>query len=578
MDRRLLHLGTGRRGLLAAVVVLGITGGAATVAQAFLLARIVDAVFSRGAERAAVSGLLVGLVAAIGLRAVLVWGERWTARRFADDAVARLREAVIGHIARLGPVGLGAERTGELRTVLVDGLEDVHAWFEDYLPQVVLSALVPFMVAVVVLRLDLLSAAVLITTAPLIPVFMVLIGQLAHARSRRQLRALGRLGAAFLDLIQGLPTLAMMGRARAQVDRAGEVTDELRRTTMATLRLAFVSALALELLSTLSTAVVAVEVGLRLLYGRMEFVHAFTVLLLAPEFYLPLRMLGQRFHAGQAGVAAADRLHELLDREPPVRIVPTSTAAEMPPHPELVLESVTARYPAFGGDPGAPALSGFDLTLGRGEVVALVGASGAGKSTVLNLLLRFMDPAAGRLLGDGVDATTVPVEDWRARFSWVPQRPWLTTGTVAEVVRLGAPGAGDEDLRRAAALARAEGFIHELPLGWATPLGERGARLSGGQVQRLALARAFVRDAPIVLLDEPGAGLDPRTLGELDGAIGELLRARSAVVIAHRMASVERADRVVVMADGRIVDQGTPDEMLNASAAFRALAGMEGAS
>lgn len=510
---------------------------------------------------AAVESAALVLAAIIVLRGAFTTAERMVARRLADRVTEDLEEAVIRHIGALGPVGLARESSGELRTVLTEGLDDVHAWFEDYLPQVALSALVPLLVAVAVFQLDLLSAVVLLVTAPLIPLFMVLIGRLAESHSQRQLESLGRLGAALVDLVQGLPTLAMMGRAWAPVERTARVTHDLRRATMSTLRLAFLSALALELLATLSTAVVAVEVGLRLLYGRMDFVHAFAVLLLAPEFYLPLRLLGQRFHSGMAGVVAAGRLQKILDS--PSKSVTSTARGEMPRHPVLQLDGVWARYPRFArNDRHAWAVRDLCFALERGETLALVGASGAGKSTVLNLLLRFFQPTRGQILADGVDARAIDVEAWREQICWVPQQPWLLTGTVAENLRLGRPQATDDELREAAALAHADGFIDELPQGWGTPLGERGARLSGGQAQRVALARAFLRSAPIVLLDEPGAGLDAGTLAELDDSIERLLEGRSAIVIAHRLASVERADRVVVLDRGRVVDAGRPADVL----------------
>jgi ATP-binding cassette subfamily C protein CydD len=571
MDRRLLRQAIRHRGWWAAVVALGVGAGVATVTQAALLARLVDRVFLGGDGWFAVSGLAAAAALAIGVRAALVTAERLAARRLADGVAHELRRRAVEHLGRLGPIGVGAERAGELRTLLTEGVDEIHGWFQDYLPQVALSAVVPLLVAAVVFRLDLLSALVLLVTAPLIPLFMVLIGRMAETHSRRQLDALGRLGAAFLDLIQGLPTLAMMGRAEAQVARAAALTQDLRRTTMTTLRLAFLSALALELLSTLSTAVVAVEVGLRLLYGRMAFVDAFAVLLLAPEFYLPLRLLGQRFHSGMAGVAAADRLFEVLDRPPVAGTGHDGGNVAMPHQPVVALEAVTVRYPEIGGAGRPEALRKVSLRLEPGERLALVGASGSGKSSVLNLMLRFVDPVEGRMTADGADARDIAPDEWRERFSWVPQAPWLVEGTVAENVRMGRPDAPDDTLREAAARARADGFIHELPLGWDTPLGERGARLSGGQAQRLALARAFLRDAPIVLLDEPGAGLDPNTLVDLDRGIASLLMDRSAVIVAHRLASVERADRVVVLDEGVVVDEGRPAEVLRRPGPFRSL-------
>lgn len=573
IDRRLVRLAGHHRWLMGLVIGSGGVGGLCAVAQAVLLAQVIAAVFLGGAGLVDVKDSIVALTAAIAGRAAFVAMERLLACRLADGATEGLRARAVDHLCRLGPVAAGGERTGEIHTILTEGLEDVHGWFEDFLPQVALSALVPLIVAVVVLGLDSFSAIVLLVTAPLIPLFMVLIGRLAEHRSRRQLVALGRLGAAFLDLIQGLPTLALMGRAGAQAEVAGRITDELRRKTMTTLRLAFLSALALELLATLSTAVVAVEVGLRLLYGRMEFAPAFAVLLLAPEFYLPLRLLGQRFHSGMAGVVAADRLFGILETQPP-RVVGSNVSDEvstMPDHPTLRLERVSVSYPAVVGGNRTPVLRDVDLQLSPGETVALVGASGAGKSTVVSVLLRFLAPESGRLTADGVDAASISPEAWRSRFSWVPQRPWLMTGTVLENLRLANPTAGEDAIREAIHQARADELLLSLPLGWNTPLGERGVRLSGGQAQRLALARAFLKGAPIVLFDEPDAGLDAHTLAALDASVERLLRGRSALIVAHRLATVERADRVVVLEGGKVADQGSPSEILHRPGPFHQL-------
>jgi len=420
---------------------------------------------------------------------------------------------------------------------------------------------------VLVLTRDPFSALLLGLTAPLIPLFMVLIGSAAEAKAGERFTALARLGAFFLDTIQGLSTLLALGRMRDRVEAVRRVTDDLRQKTMGVLRLAFVSALALELIATLSTAVVAVEIGLRLLYGRLEFRDAFFVLLLAPEFYLPLRLLGQRFHSGQAGVAAADRLFELLAL--PITVsTPAARGSEITPPEVLELKNVHFTYASREGEKPRAALHGIDFRLERGETVALVGPSGSGKSTIANLLLRFVEPTEGSILADGIPADVIAPGQWRRHLAWVPQEPHLLAADVADNIRLGRPDASDADVKEAARLAGADHFIEKLPQGWHTPIGVRGARLSGGEAQQLALARAFLKDAPFLILDEPAAGLDPKSIEALEHAMSQLLEGRTALIIAHRLSTIRHADRIVILEQGRVLQTGTFAELRSREGLF----------
>ncbi len=565
MDRRLLAAAAGERRALSLSVGLSVAAAAANVAAALALARIVAGVFLEGATLRQSLPLLGLLVASAALRALFTWAAESTASAAALRVKERLRRRLARHLVALGPLAVGRERSGELTTTLVDGVEAITAWVGQYLPQVALAAAVPLLVAGVVLLNDPLSAVVLLVTAPVIPVFMVLIGTAAEAMGRRRFRALARMGAHFLEVLQGLTTLRILGRSRQEVATIRHLSNAFRRTTMEVLRVAFLSALVLEMVATISTAVVAVEVGLRLLYGRLAFEQAFFVLLLAPEFYLPLRLLGTRFHAGLEGAAAAGRLFAILEMEPPVG--PGGTARVLPgPYPEVRFESVTFSHRARGrqdseGRTPVPAVRDVDFSIAPGERVALVGPSGAGKSTLASLLLRFADPDGGRITADGIPLTSIRPGEWRARVAWVPQRPHLFAGTVAENVGMGRPGASTADLRRAAEAACALEFIEELPRGWETPVGEGGVRLSGGQAQRLALARAFLKDAPLLVLDEATSQLDPGLEAELAAATARLLAGRSALVIAHRAATVRSADRVVLLEGGRVVATGSPREL-----------------
>ena len=562
IDPRLVGALKGRRRLLWTTITLGIAAALATVAQAFELARIVDAVFLGGAGLDEVRPALAVLTGAILVRALLVTVERIAAHSLGTTVVDDLLEKTLAHLERVGPVGLAHRQIGDLQTVLSEGTRDLRNWFSDYLPRLVLAALVPLTVLIPILRLDPLSALVLGLTAPVIPVFMVLIGSAAGARARDRFAALSRMTAFFKDTIEGLTTLNTLGRIGERIAAVRRVTEDMRRTTMEVLRLAFLSALTLELIATISTAVVAVEIGLRLLAGRLDFFEAFFVLLLAPEFYLPLRLLGQRFHTSTAGVAAADRFFELLSIPVTTRTDPSDSRRPAPPDPDtVILHEVHLLYPGRDGESRRPALHGVNLSLRRGETVALVGPSGAGKSSIVNLLLRFVEPTSGSLTVDGIPFDEIDPDSWRRRIAWVPQEPHLLSNTVTGSIRSARPEATDAEIRAAARKAGADQFIERLPGKWDATIGVQGARLSGGEVRRLALARAFLREVPLVILDEPGTGLDPESLEIIERATRDLTRGRTVLVIAHRLSTVRRADRIVVLDRGTVVQNGTFDEL-----------------
>ena len=568
LDRRLLALTRPHGGTLILSVAFGWLGGVATVVQAWLLAHIVAEVFLGGADRAAVAPSLGWLLGAIVVRAGLSWATDAAAARAAAGVKHEIRSRVFASLMDQGPVAAGRRRTGDLITLLTDGVEALDDYIAGYLPQLVLAVVIPLTVAAVVLGRDLLSGVVLVLTAPLIPAFMYLIGRLADAMARRQWLDMARLSAFFLDTIQGMATLKILGRAQTQIAAIGRASETFRSSSMAVLRIAFLSALVLELVATLSVAVVAVEIGLRLLGGRLGFESAFFVLLLAPEFYLPMRRLGAAFHSGLAGVAASARLFEILADEG--RRLKDPTGRIMPGRPTIVLDKVSFAYPGDNGE-SRPALDRVSLTIGAGETIALVGPSGSGKTTLARLLLRFIEPETGRLTADGVDATSIDPEVWRRVVAWVPQHPHLFADTIAANTRLVRPEAPDEDVREALRAAKAERFVAALPDGAATGIGERGAKLSGGEARRLALARAFLADASVVILDEPGEDLDPRLRAEIDDSLAVLLQGRSAVVIAHRLPTVMAADRIVVLDRGRVVDQGSHPELVGRCEVYRGL-------
>jgi thiol reductant ABC exporter CydD subunit len=546
VDRRLLRRARAVRVLLVADAALGIVVALLLLAQAVLLARVAARSFE-GASLEDVATPLVVLVAVVAVRALAAWGFEVAGRRAAGDVISELRLDVVEARLRRQPTALDGAQSAEIATAAVSGVDALETTFARYLPQVVLAVVVPVAVLVLVASIDLLAAGVMLLTLPLVPVFMWLVGRQTERRARERWQALALLSSHFLDVVRGLPTLRAFNRSRPQVERIAEVSEEYRRTTMGTLRVAFLSGTVLELAATLGIALVAVVVGVRLAEGGIGFEPALTVLVLAPELYLPLRNLSAQFHASADGAAVAQRLLELAD-------VPGARAGTAPP-PDPALELITFdgvsfRYPARDVE----VLRGVDLEVRPGETVAIVGASGVGKSTLVSLLLRLAEPSAGRILVGGRDLADVDPSAWRRQTALVPQHPTLFRGTVADNIRIGDPSAADDRVRRAAELAGAHGLVSELPNGYATVVGEGNRPLTTGQRRRLALARAFLRDAPLVVLDEPTADLDPASAAAIADAIERLRAGRTVVLVAHRSELVARADRVVRLERGRVLE------------------------
>lgn len=561
MSSRLSRIPAVRRHLAVAVVT-GLVVVALVIAQAILLAGLISG---------AGAGLLLGLFLVVAARVIAVYAREVLSLRSAAVAKTRLRDQLLDHVGRAGPLGLSQRRPGDLVTLATRGLDALDGYFARYLPQLVLAVLVPLGVLGVLVVTDGWSAFVVGATLPLVPVFMVLIGLRTRAQSRRQWRLTARLGGHFLDVVEGLPTLAVFRRAKAQAAVIREIGDDHRRLTMSTLRTAFLSALALELLASLSTALVAVEVGLRLLVGGIGYEAALVVLLLTPEAFIALREVGARFHASAEGTAAAEQLFELVDASPSDDGTPKETGerkesmefgARPAGPPRIEYDDVSLRYPGRQES----ALDGVSMVFEPGGRYTLVGPSGAGKSSMMALLLGFVSPTGGRILVDGRDSRTVEPGQWRQLVSWVPQRAHVFARTVRENIALGDPDARIDDVRQAAELAGAHAFIRDLPDGYHTLLGERGLRLSAGQRQRLALARAFHRPAPVVVLDEPTAHLDVDNAQAMRAAVNRLSADRTVLVISHERFWTRGDDTTVVRLDaGRIVAPPVP-ELLSDSA------------
>lgn len=556
------------RDTLAGAVGLSVAGGLLVLLQAYLLAGVADAVIFGQAPLHAVSPALTGLLAVYVGRFAALWTAEQMAFAAAAEVKRSLRERLLKRLDELGPAWQRMQQSGDLVTSVVEGVDALDGYFARYLPQMGAAALVPLSMLVFVVPRDWFSAGVFLLTVPLIPVFMVLIGKGAERLNQRQWLQLRRLAARFLDAIQGLTTLRLLNASRREIEVVARLSDEYRRTTMGVLRVAFLSALSLELLATLSIAVVAVFIGFRL-YGAfdwapIDFRTGLFVLLLAPEIYLPLRELGARYHARMEAIGATGGVLDILEAPRPVA---GDGGAALPEGPfRIRVEGVHYAYPD-----GRAALRGVDLRVEPGKLLALIGSSGAGKSTLAQLLLGFLAPDQGAVQVDGRDLADIDARSWRAAVAWVPQRPQLLYGTLSENLLLARPEATIGQMWTALEQAGADQFVAALPNGLQTVVGERGVGLSGGELQRLALARAFLRDARLVVLDEPTAHLDaPATSGILATLRG-LKAGRLVIVIAHRLATAAAADVVAVLEDGRVVETGTPGQLAALSSRYAAL-------
>ncbi|MFI1419772.1 thiol reductant ABC exporter subunit CydD [Streptomyces sp. NPDC020731] len=548
IDPRLLRYARATRGFLMAVVGLGAVGAVLVIAQAMLIAEIVVGAFQDGLSVGALGTPLLLLTVVAAGRGLVGWLTELAAHRASAAVKSELRGRLLERSTALGPGWLDGQRTGSLVALATRGVDALDGYFSRYLPQLGLAVVVPVAVLARIVTEEWVSAAIIVGTLPLIPIFMVLIGWATQSRMDRQWLVLSRLSGHFLDVVAGLPTLKVFGRAKAQAESIRRITDEYRRATMRTLRIAFVSSFALELLATLSVALVAVTIGMRLVYGEMDLYTGLLILILAPEAYLPLRQVGAQYHAAAEGLGAAEEIFSVLETP-----VPASGTAAVPTG-ALAFEDVTVRYPGRSAD----AVTDVSLTVAPGETVALVGPSGAGKSTLLNVLLGFVRPTEGRVRIGGADLGGLDLAEWHSRVAWVPQRPHLYAGTITENVRLARPDADDDAVRRALRDAGALEFVDALPDGAQAVLGEDGAGLSAGQRQRLALARAFLADRPVLLLDEPTAALDGATEADVVAAVRRLATGRTVLLVVHRPALLAVADRVVRLAEPAPAAPGEP--------------------
>ena len=557
--RRLLAAGVAAGGVQAVLVCVG----------AWLVARVLARAVLAGGGLAHLWPCVAALaLIALGRFALDLWQRRAT-----FDAGAQVsdnvRSALEQRMRQLGSRWAVQQSSGDIVTRCVDGVQALVPYYAGYLPQVALTVVIPLVILLAVLPADPWSALILLLTAPLIPLFMVLVGGAAERASQRRWSRLRRMGARFMDALSGLTTLRLCRAAAREEALLAASGEAYRQETMAVLRIAFLSALVLEFFATVSIAVLAVLIGFRLMWGTLGFEQGLFVLLLAPELFLPLRALGTQRHRRMEAAAAAEDLVVVLtvpDAKAPVDDAATPPVVFAARQIALAFEQVD-----FGYEPERVVLHDFQLEVEAGTVLTLVGSSGSGKSTLFNLLMGFVSPQRGHIRANGQDLTSLEMGSWRQHIGWVSQRAHVFHGSVRDNLLIAAPTADETCLQRALKAASLGAVVARLPQGLDTPLGEHGHGLSGGERQRLALARAWLRDAPLLLLDEPVQHLDAATAAAIDAAIDALSAGRTVIRIAHRLDNLADDAPVAVLADGRIVEQGLVGDLRTLNGAFARL-------
>lgn len=555
-------LGRSARGPVVASIGTAVLQGLVQIVIAWITARVIDAAVFGGAGPEDLAPQLIALLGLFLAKAVLAALTDIAGFEAAARARATLFTRLYDHVTALGPVRLADIRSGDIATTLTDAIAAIEPYWRRWLPARASAAVLPFAILAVTVPVDWRTTLVFAGTLPLLPLFMILVGRSAERANQRQWVSLARLGGHLLDAVEGLADLAFFRATRREIAIVRRMADDYRKETMAVLRLAFLSALVLEFFATISIAITAVLVGFRLLWGGIAFADGLFLLLLAPQFYAPLRSMGVERHGRMEATAAAERIVALLDRPAPERRG-TRRLADGPI--SLVFENVAAAYSSSG----QRALDGISFEIAAGEHIAIVGPSGAGKSTLFALIAGFLEPVAGRILVNGIPLDDLDRRDMLDHIALVPQRAAFFDDTVAGNVAMGRDG----DLRQALAAARADRFVDRLPAGVATPLGEQGHGISGGEGQRLMLARALFRPAPLVLLDEPTAHLDRDTERDVGEALAAMTAGRTSITIAHRLNTVKAADRILVLDRGHLVESGKHDDLVAQGGVYARLVG-----
>ena len=555
IQRKLFGLARDVHGFLPLMAFYSILIAVVVLCQMFLLSKVIADVFISAQTPEALVLLL--LLASIVVRGILLWLRERTAQQKTVLIKSGLRKKIFEHILKLGPSYTRTEKTGEIVAVIMEGIEKLDDYFTKFIPSLIHIIILPAVITLFTIYIDWLSGLILVVTGPLILFFMWLIGTYAKKLTQNQWSQLSAMSSHFLDVLQGLKTLKVFGASQKEAENVTITSDRFRVITMNVLKVAFLSGMVLELAASVSIALVAVQVGIRLIEGLMIYQLGLFVLLLAPEFYLPFRTLGQHHHAGMEGAAAAEKIFELLNQK-----IPEDTISHKIPIPESIqniqFNDIGFIYPGSS----TPALQNIQLTLNPGTMTALAGHTGSGKTTLAYLLLGFLSPGEGKIFLNGNSLNSFDREEWRKMIAYVPQHPHFFNGTILDNLFMANTHATFEEVTDAARKAGAHDFIENLPEGYHTPLTENASRLSGGERQRLSIARAFLKNAPLLILDEPTSNLDPESEHYIALATRELIKNRATLIIAHRLRTVKMADNIIVLDRGRIAESGNHGELI----------------
>ncbi len=565
IDKNLLKLTSETKSSLIFSIISGVLASAFTIILAYFLSKSINKVFLENKSLEEVSKFLIIFLIAAILKAFFIWYEKSKIDIVVGNIKTNLREVINAKLFQDKGRLLSNKKSGEISNSIIKGVELLDSYFSEYLPQLFLSALTPILILIFVFPIDILSGIVFVVTAPLIPLLMYLIGSSAEELNRKQWKLLSRMSGHFLDVLQGILTLKIFNRAKEEIKRIEEISTSFKTATMKVLKIAFLSALVLELLSTISIAIIAVEIGLRLMNGNMEFESALFVLILAPEFYLPLRQLGTRYHSGLEGVSAFKSIEKILNLE--VEKQQYEIQKLKFPINKIEFENVSFSYPSRD----SIALKNISFTIRRNETVAIVGESGSGKSTIINLLMRFIKPGSGKILLDENNLNEVSDVEWYSKVSWIPQTSHIFHKSIYDNIAIAKEDATDEEIIAVAKKALIHNSITKLKNQYQTLLGERGSTLSGGEIQRISFARMFLKNSTILFMDEPTSSIDSIYEKELIHNFDEFSKNKTVVIVAHRLNTIINADKIIVMDKGNLVGVGSHAELIENNEKYKNL-------